>query len=310
MMQARAPIAARSHVVITRFNLPSEGYETLVRAKEGWLRSRVELFERYCLPSMRHQRGASAVWIIYFDPQSPEWLRDWIQQVNQDDFVPIFRATVAHHELLTDIGQAAGGRADLLITTNLDNDDALAVDFLARVQAAAEESARTAIYLADGLIASGDSVFHRVDKHNAFCSVAEPWATAGDEPVTCWVRSHDALGEVMPARSIRGSAAWLQVIHGANVSNRVRGRLVSPAADRTRFGELLTGYSEPRATLIVWDRIVLGPLRAVREAGRAGAKRVTIALLGRTAIDTMKLRVARVLRPGRATSPADGQHVH
>jgi hypothetical protein len=307
MTQERASIGSISHVVITRFNLPSEGYETLIRAKDGWLRSRVDLFERYCLPSMRHQRGADAAWIIYFDPESPAWLREWIDRVNRDDFLPVYRATVSHDEMLADIRKAVGEVGEHLITTNLDNDDALAVDFLARVQAAAQKGVRTAIYLADGLIVAGDSAYHRVDKHNAFCSVAEPWGTGDAEPVTCWVRSHDALGEVMPVRSIRGSAAWLQVIHGTNVSNRVRGRLVSPASDRARFGALLDGLPEPRAALVLRDRVVFGPLRAIREGGRAVAKRVTIALLGRAGIDALKVRVARLRRLGRTVSPLDRQ---
>ena len=65
---------------------------------------------------------------------------------------------------MSDIRDAAGGTADTLITTNLDNDDALATDFVARVQAAAATTGvRTAIYLADGLIASDGGVYHRVE---------------------------------------------------------------------------------------------------------------------------------------------------
>ncbi len=41
------------HVFLTRFNLPSAGFESMVRAKQGWLQNRVELFERFCLPSLR-----------------------------------------------------------------------------------------------------------------------------------------------------------------------------------------------------------------------------------------------------------------
>ena len=43
------------HVLLTRFNLPSKGHESLVRAQENWLRNRVVLFERYCLPSVAAQ---------------------------------------------------------------------------------------------------------------------------------------------------------------------------------------------------------------------------------------------------------------
>ncbi|RDV43403.1 hypothetical protein DOE76_18095 [Leifsonia sp. ku-ls] len=287
------------HVVLTRFNLPSEGYESLIRAKEGWLRSRVALFERYCLPSMRQQVGAEATWIIYFDPESPTWLREWIDDVNAGDFVPVFRATVSHDELLSDLRAALDRTPDVLVTTNLDNDDALASDFLARVQAAAVPGRRTAIYLADGLIADARGVYRRRDRFNAFCSVAEDWGTDGD-PVTCWLRAHNRLRESMPVASLRGRPGWLQVVHGENVSNRVRGRLVSPAAYRPAFGALLADRPQPGAAALLTDRLLAGPARVLRETARAAAKRVTLALLGADGIDAVKVRTARLL----------GRHAH
>jgi hypothetical protein len=277
------------HIVLTRFNLPSEGYESLIRAHEGWLRSRVELFERYCLPSMRAQTSP-ATWIIYFDPESPEWLFEWIERVNHDDFVPILRATVSRSELLDDIRGALGRTSEGLITTNLDNDDALAVDFLGRVQQAARPGERTAVYLADGLIADGAGVYRRVDAHNAFCSVAEPW----EDPETCWSRAHNLLGETMAVRSVRGHPAWLQVVHGENVSNRVRGRLVSPAAYRSSYAGLLDDRAEPGTARIARDRLVDGPLRSTREVARSAAKKATIALVGQGGIDAVKVRTARL----------------
>ncbi|MBY8850425.1 putative rhamnosyl transferase, partial [Saccharothrix sp. MB29] len=66
------------HVVLTRFNLPSVGAESVVRAQEGWLTKRVGLFERYCLPSVAAQTSSDFRWLIYFDPESPQWLKDRI----------------------------------------------------------------------------------------------------------------------------------------------------------------------------------------------------------------------------------------
>lgn len=291
--------ARHDQVVLTRFNLPSVGYESIVRAQEGWLRSRVALFERYCLPSMRGQT-AEATWIVYFDPESPDWLLEWIERVNRDDFVPILRATVSPEELVADLRATVGAPRDGLVTTNLDNDDAIATDFLARVAAAARTGERSAIYLADGLIADARGVYRRVDRHNAFCSVAEPW----DAPVTCWAGWHNRLGETMPVRSLRGAPAWLQVIHGENVSNRVRGRLVSPAAYRSSFGGLLDDREEPGAARILRDRLIDGPARAGREAARAAAKRTAVALLGPAGIDRVKVRAARLTGRGAGAQGA------
>ena len=59
----------------------------------------------------------------------------------------------------------------MLITTNLDNDDGLAVDFSERIRSVETTHRRVAVYAARGLIKSANTVFLRTDRHNAFCSV-------------------------------------------------------------------------------------------------------------------------------------------
>ena len=71
--------ADADHVLLTRFNLPSAGFESIVRAQDGWLKDRIELFERYSIPSVQAQTSQAFHWIIYFDPESPEWLKGRIQ---------------------------------------------------------------------------------------------------------------------------------------------------------------------------------------------------------------------------------------
>ncbi len=56
-----------------------EGHRERHPRQSGWLEDRVELFERYCLPSVAAQTDRRFSWIIYFDPQSPAWLRQRIE---------------------------------------------------------------------------------------------------------------------------------------------------------------------------------------------------------------------------------------
>ncbi len=124
------------HVLLTRFNLPSTGMEGVIRAREGWLRNRVELFERYCAPSVAGQTRP-VTWIIYFDPEGPRWLMDRLAPlVDRGLFRPIPRASVSREELLSDIRASVPSPRRHLLTTNLDNDDGLAVDFSERVTSA------------------------------------------------------------------------------------------------------------------------------------------------------------------------------
>ncbi|WP_413250411.1 glycosyltransferase [Sinomonas flava] len=276
------------HVLMTRFNLPSPGYEETVRTRDGWLETRVGLFERYCLPSVRAQECQDFAWVVYFDPESPPWLRDRIEEW-RDTLIPIFRREVSRDSLMEDLRKAAGGDNDLLLTTNLDNDDAIAASFTARVQKAARRTAdtATAIYLAEGLIAGGGRLYRRRDPANAFCSVSAPWA-AGK---TCWADWHNELGRNMPVSLDFGDPGWLQVVHGTNVSNRVHGAMTSPLPYAPLFPGLLDHLPEPALADRVLDLAVARPLRLARDTCRELVKRAVVAVAGRAALDRVRHRM-------------------
>jgi hypothetical protein len=275
------------HILLTRFNLPSKGHESLVRAQEDWLKNRVGLFERYCLPSVETQTCQRFSWIIYFDPQSPEWLLDRVLgHERKGHFNPFFREEVPLEDLLSDIRAVVGHqRGTELLTTNLDNDDSLALDFVARVQGAVRVGDPMAIYIGDGLIRRSDILYRHLDQHNAFCSVRESW----DAPVTCWTDWHNLLPERMPAVVLRGNPGWLQVIHGANVSNRVRGRRTHPVHYRALFPGLLDDLPETPTRQIAGDALLALPGRAVREGGRAATKALVSKIAGKRGLDHVKV---------------------
>lgn len=267
-------------VLLTRFDLPSGGDEQVVRAQEGWLRNRWELFERYCVPSVVGQTDRALTWIAYFDPLGPEWLAARVAPLAAGGVLhPVRREQVSTADLLADIAECVGPeRGSTLTTTNLDNDDALAADFVARLRAVAGRTApaRTAVYFEDGLIRSAGRLYVRRDPTNAFCSVAEPWEGA----VTCWTDWHNRLADHMPVHGERGAPAWLQVVHGQNVSNRVRGRLTAPVGHRARFPGMLDDLDDPGRGALARDALVDRPARAARDAGVRAAKRAVQAVAG------------------------------
>jgi hypothetical protein len=277
--------ASIDHVLLTRFNLPSEGAERLIRAKEGWLRNRVELFEAYCLPSVLAQSNRNFQWIIYLDPESPEWLKDRMAKLNsQSVFTLIYRARVSAEERTQDLKCVTGAQRDVLITTNLDNDDGLAVDFVERLQALRPGTDRTAIYFTHGLIRQGPLLYLNKDPNNAFCSVRETWQA----PVSCWADWHNRLGRSMPVLNVLGSPAWLQVVHGTNVSNRIRGVRIAPEPFAPGFGALLDGTEGPDTRAAIRERLLELPCRVLREGGRAIAKSLVLGMLGKEGLDRLK----------------------
>jgi Putative rhamnosyl transferase len=272
------------HVLLTRFNLPTDGAEGFIRAREGWLRERVALFEAYCAPSVHGQTCPNFRWIIYFDPDSPQWLNDWISKYAPGRFSPVFRASVSSDEVVTDISTLLGSRKSVLITSNIDNDDALALDFVERIQSAAWSIERTALYITHGLIKNGNRIYLRRDSRNAFCSVVESW----ESPSTCWCDWHNLLGNSMKVLQLTEDPGWLQVVHGRNVSNRVRGRLASP----DQYVRLFPGLLDDVAPVPLWtqasDIIFAQPVRSLKEAGRAAVKGVAVRAFGKEGLNRAK----------------------
>jgi hypothetical protein len=276
------------HVLLTRFNLPTGGVEARIRASESWLANRWQLFERYCVPSVAAQTTDDFDWVIYFDPQSPAWLKQAIAPyVERGLFTALFRTEAPRKVLVADLRGIVRHGDGMLLTTNVDNDDGLAVDFLQRVRDAIGFDDQRAIYVVNGLIKSDDAVYLRRDERNAFCSVAEPWT----DPRTCWDDWHIMLGRSMPVVEIGGAPGWLQVIHGENVSNRVRGRLVSPVQWRALFPSMLDDVATPQPGRLARDRMLVAPARRMRDAARSTARRAAVAVLGKEGMLALKARL-------------------
>ncbi|WP_261164890.1 putative rhamnosyl transferase [Microbacterium sp. Marseille-Q6965] len=277
------------HVLLTRFNLPSAGREGVIRAQEGWLRERVELFLRYTVPTVAAQT-APVSWVVYFDPASPEWLRARLAPlVEAGAFVPVYAEAVTSAQVADDARRASGGRGRMLLTTNLDNDDAIAIDFAERLQRLVVPGERRALYLGNGLIRQGPRVYLRRDRHNAFVSVAEGWHA----PRTAWCDWHTLVPRHMPTVSTGGAPGWIQVVHARNVSNRVRGRLADPARHRALFPGMLDDLDAARRADVLADALVRRPLRESRELARGAVKGAVMAAVGRDGLDRLKDRVLR-----------------
>lgn len=284
------------HVLLTRYNLPSAGAEAYVRTRENWLAQRTALFGRYTVPSVRGQVAHRPHWIVYLDPASPEWLLAHMDELRSGGVLtPILRTSVDGDELRHDIRVTTGREEGTLVTTNLDNDDGLSIDFALRLRAAAMTVARrSALYVPRGLILHNDRVFLHRDRYNAFCSVVEDLRTAD----TCWLDWHNRLHRHMPTHAVDGGPGWLQVVHGDNVSNRVRGHRVDPDVYRSLFAPgALDRLDSPGRLDVLLDRLTSTPYRFLRDTSRSSARSLAIALAGKEGLGAAKARWAR--RRGR-----------
>ena len=256
------------HILLTRFNLATPGREARLRARPDWLAGRFELFERYCLPSVAAQTDRDFAWIIFYDDQTEDWARARIAEQQKvvpfhAVFTPMFpgRKWAAFTRLT--IGPPQAGRT--VVTSNLDSDDGLASDYVARVKRIVAETTLPrpyAINFENGLILhDGAGYWHR-HLHNAFTNLVED-----DTPAMRTSNSvdHVVLFDTVPVAQERGPPAWLQVIHGSNVSNKIRGRLLRQIDPRW-FPPAVIGARRPVSLprLLLENGLVL-PLRTLRD---------------------------------------------
>ncbi|MFC6714661.1 glycosyltransferase [Branchiibius cervicis] len=279
------------HVLLTRFNLPSAGAESFIRARDGWLRNRIELFETYTVPSVAAQTEPIQ-WLVYVDHESPQWLLDRLLPLQDRGLLKLLgRQEVTKTDLLADIEEVLSPGTTRVLTSNLDNDDAIARDFSTRLRRAAEPPGAAAIYLDYGLVGDSDGVYLRRDVSNAFCSAIS------DRPLTltCWEDWHNRLDRHMAVRHISDRApGWLQVIHTTNVSNRVRGQLTSPARYAALFPGQLDGLGEPSRSRLLKDRLLGHPSRTGRDAARGLIRGSIVAVAGKDGLTDLKSSAAQL----------------
>lgn len=257
------------HVVITRFSLVTHGREFSIRMAPGWLEGRFDLFERYCLPTVAAQTCQDFIWLVLFDQATPQWALDRIAQCQRARaFTPLFLGQFGAEgwaQMVRDaIGAPQPGR--LVVTSNLDNDDALAASYVARVQAAARahwQGRTLAINAPVGLVLAGRRLYRYHHRSAAFTNMVE-----ADDPAmrTTMTIRHNDLPHVLPLVQLDPAPGWLQVIHGGNVSNRVRGQVIARPDQADFPPAILAEADDPRWTERLWDNALVAPARALRDS--------------------------------------------
>ncbi len=136
-------------------------------------------------------------------------------------------------------------------------------------------------------LCDGRAYWHS-DKSNAFASMVEPWEGA----LSIWHDRHTQLAAVAPILQLDDAPAWIQLIHGRNVSNRVRGRLADPRALATFPLPADELVPQSRAALLA-DRLYSTLFRDAWEAVRSAIVRLIRVLLPARVLDRLKSALAR-----------------
>lgn len=217
------------HFILTRFNIllwrqDKEGKK--VRTTK-WLEHRFSLFERFCLLSIKGQTCQNFEWIVLFDSKTPDNFKDRIESYQQDcpQLIPVFVdpengwrfAEIFRDEIIKRLN------AKLVLTTYLDNDDALNVGFVEDIQ-------KRASFLSDGTFINYNDGFqyYADDKYlmrihyptNHFVSVVEKGVPATLKGIFGYGR-HSYIEKLKDVKieHVKNLPMWCEVVHEKNMIN-------------------------------------------------------------------------------------------
>jgi hypothetical protein len=211
------------HFLLTRFNV-TDKLKSTPGLEVEWLNHRFDLFEQYCLPSVAKQRSLNFSWLVHFDARTNSAMLDRFKElvaglpvvvVLVDPSGPIRRELACRA-----ISEQLLPATKWVLTSRIDNDDAIADDYMLRVQQ--ELSGKTAAFatFSNGYEWGRGRLYTRHYPLSPFVSRIEPV----EDFRSVWEARHRRVTSFGEWYKIDGPPAWIQVVHGENLSNVVRGR--------------------------------------------------------------------------------------
>ncbi|MWV30901.1 glycosyltransferase [Rathayibacter iranicus] len=247
------------HVILTRFSVVFVPEQP--PASDDWLRYRWAFFEEATIASLESQSVQSFRWLVFLDDRAPTWLRERMSAA-AGPFEPVY---LSGPFTVDAVRRAIGSdSASPLLTTRLDSDDALGIRFVETVQ----REATTAIAAgldADGLYLNAtrglqlerSGRIYRYDyASNPFLSFVETRTPSAWPRTVFQDGRHGGAREHAPVRSIRAEPLWLQVVHGSNLMNDIRGVRVHPRAAERSFDVALGFRRDVPPLRLVTERLV------------------------------------------------------
>ena len=217
------------HFILTRFNLllwnkAKDGQN--VRTTE-WLEHRFLLFERFCLPSLKNQTCQDFDWIVLFDSMTPDIFKARIAGYQKEfpRLIPIFVESKNGRYFAKIFKMEMVRRlcSKRVVSTYLDNDDALTVRFVEDIQLRVRSlSDGTFIFYDEGYQYFKDEKYmmQLSFPKNHFVSVVEesnPNAMKG----VFGYGSHYYINKIegVKIEHVKGLRMWCEVVHDKNVMN-------------------------------------------------------------------------------------------
>jgi hypothetical protein len=247
------------------------------------------LFERFCLPSVKSQTCQSFRWLLFADRATPDAYRPRIEAYQSYTNIQVHWLNgVDRVAMVQSIRAQLDGLTTHLITTTLDNDDALARDFVAQVQKQFAAQRFELVNFLHGLRYDllAQKLYACELEANPFISLIEQVAVNQQFRSIIGCLPHSSIKErFTEVRSVITDPLWLQVIHGRNAAPT--GTWGRPRVPIGRLAAFDLDYAAPQD--------MEGELALRVQHARAGVERRLFNLLS----NNQQKRVRALLQKGR-----------
>ena len=246
------------HFLITRFNLrkittPQKRWSNEILHKSevdslnpGWLKYRLDLFFKYCYPSVNQQDTRRFQWLILMDDRTPEEIALPLREaVAKHDNYTLWMDRAPDIITAPKAIMACQGSKEFVISTALDSDDAISTNYLRTIQNKFRGK-REFINVVKGVVMAHHKGYQYIGNRtgrtvNHFRSFVEK----KNNIYSVYGISHGSSEDLAPVHHLTDThAEWLEVIHGDNCSNRFK----KARHDKTRpFDEISASFGiEPK----------------------------------------------------------------
>lgn len=207
------------HIILTRFNLQFEP-DNNIHIQPSWLEERFRLFEKYCLPSITKQTKQNFTWVILSSDQTPTQYKDRLSQYTQIysnielEYCPYYDNV---NILYKEIGEKYIADNEFLLSTRIDNDDMLALDFVQALQSYIKHANnKEIITFANGIqwFEKESMTFGISYPQNHFLNFLEP----RNDIHTCLGMDHTKV-DPRTLIQLKQDSMWCEIVHGNNICN-------------------------------------------------------------------------------------------
>lgn len=216
-----------THYLVTRFNIQIKGngpeYIPPAAKDESWEEERIPLFKKFCVPSVLGQSCRNFKWLIYCDRNTTDdIIHKILEIVRRESFVEI-HLVQDFQEMLSHLKSVCSqSNTPFLITSRLDNDDAIGKDYIQEVQSNFMQEDRVVLNFLGGVnyqVSLGILTHVRHKETNHFGSLIEAKKPA-DETCTIMGFSHLHPEKDMIVKNIFLKYAFWITLHDRNTGTR------------------------------------------------------------------------------------------